>query len=72
MALDLKTLMTTRIDCMNADRMSDGEAACSCLMDCFRSNEASTVVSNVSQLARLIMSEGEIFRIASSGLKKCS
>ena len=59
LTLDSKTLMTRRPDCVNADRMGDGEAAWKCVLDRFRSNETPTVVSIVSKWARLKMSEGE-------------
>ena len=51
--------MTIRHDCANADRMSNGIAAWECVLDRFRSMKAPTVVSIVSQLARLKMSGGE-------------
>ena len=59
LTLDSTTLMTIRHDCVNADGMGDGEAAWRCVMDRFRSNEAPTVVSIVSQLARLKLTDGE-------------
>ena len=57
--LDSTTLMTIRHECVNADGMGDGDAAGKCVLYRFRSNEAPTVVSIVSQLARLKTSEGE-------------
>ena len=59
MTLDSTTLMTIHHDCVNADGISNGEAACKCALDRFRSNEAPIVVSIGSEVARLKMSEGE-------------
>ena len=53
------TLMTIRLDSVNAAGMGDGNAACKCVLDRFCSNEAPTVATIVSQLARLKMSEVE-------------
>ena len=44
---------------MKADILGDGGAAWKCVLNQFRSSEAPTVVSIVSQLVRLKMSEGE-------------
>ena len=59
LTLHSTTLMTIRHDCVNADRLGKSEAAWKCVLNCFHSYEAPTVVSNVSPLARLKMSEGE-------------
>ena len=43
---------------MNADGLGESQTAWKCVLDRFRTNEAPTVVSIVSQLARLKVSEG--------------
>ena len=51
--------MTIRHICVNAGGMVDSKAARKCVLDRFRSNKAPTVVSIVSQLTKLEMSEAE-------------
>ena len=63
LALDSTFLMTIRHDYVNPLAKVDGEAAWKCVVDRFRSNKAPTVVSIVSQLARLKMSKGEGIQI---------
>ena len=57
--LDSTILSTIRLDCLNADGIGDSEADWKYVFDHFPSNEAPTVVSIVSQLAKLKMSEVE-------------
>ena len=59
LTLDSTTLMAIQHDCVNADGTSSGEAAWKCVLYRFRSNETPTVVTIVSQLARLNLIEGE-------------
>ena len=51
--------MKIRYDYKNADGMGDDEAAWKSVLDLFCSNESPTVVSIVSQLVRLMISEIE-------------
>ena len=59
MILDASSLMLIRLDCVDSKSLGDGQKACQLLQQRFRSDETTTVISLMRQVARLKLREDE-------------